>query len=69
VINRLVMDRLCHGLLVRADRGGDVAAAQLLDDLRVVTALGQCLEHVGDVNRVVACPAEQELAEREIYCP
>jgi len=39
------------------------------DDLRVVTALGQCLEHVGDVNRVVACPAEQELAKREIYCP
>jgi len=46
-----------------------VAAAQPLDDLRVVTALGQCLEHVGDVNRVVACPAEQELPKREIYCP
>src|SRR5262245_42883459 len=64
-----MVSRLRHGLLVRADRGGDVGAAQPRDDLRVVAALGQCLEHVGDVNRVVACPAEQELAKREIYCP
>ena len=35
-------------------------------ELRVVRALGQRLQHVGDVDRVVARPAEEEQLERDV---